>query len=117
MLYRYYELVKRLNNEFDMLEMARVLREARFVSQVVLHKFHRFYIPSFKNYNLNKKDVDRSVLMRARSLKMQTSDNLMKNFLPEDNLADNIILFNTTGILEEGMNNYYSESSEEGDET
>ena len=88
-----------------MLEMVRISREARLVSQVVLHKLHHFFIPSFKNYNLNKKDVDRSIKMRARKFKKQPSENLMTKFFPEDNLVDNVVLYNITGFLEEGFNN------------
>ena len=104
-LYRFNELRQRLNHEFDMLEMVRISREARLVSQVVLHKLHHFFIPSFKNYNLNKKDVDRSIKMRARKFKKQPSENLMTKFFPEDNLVDNVVLYNITGFLEEGFNN------------
>jgi len=98
MLERFYELRSRLNHEIDMLEVVRVMREAHLVSQVVLHKMHRYFIPSFKNYNLNKEDVDRSVHIKARALKQYSTDVLMQQFRPEDRLVDNIILHSIMGV-------------------
>ena len=40
-LVRFYELRERLNHEIDILEIARILRETRLISQVVLHKLTR----------------------------------------------------------------------------
>ena len=50
MLDRYEELKSRLSHEIDLVEMVSVQRQARLVIQLVLSKYHRYYIPSFKNY-------------------------------------------------------------------
>ena len=82
--------------------------------QLVLSKYHRYYIPSFKNYQLSEKDSERAFKLKARAFKDYTSEILIENFKPEERLIDNIIYHNITGYkLDDGDVNHYSDTSEE----
>ena len=62
------ELTKRLNLELDVHEMVRNQRVGKLLAQINLHKFQRSFVPSFKNYNLNKGDYKRATKLKAKAL-------------------------------------------------
>ena len=74
------ELIKRLNLEIDLVEIVRRARLTKLVTKIALSKFQRSLIPSFRNYNLNKKDLNRCEKMQKQTLKKYPVDVYLPTF-------------------------------------
>lgn len=73
-------------------------------------------IPSFKNYTLNKTKVERVKKLREKRLKTYPIDLLLNQFNPEENVADNLILYEITGRKKVGDDCDFSSSTDHDDE-
>ena len=110
------ELLSRLNLEIDLVEIVRRARLTKFISQITLSKFQRSLIPSFKNYNLNSEDTFRVEKLQTQTVRTYPVDLYLKDFQPETNVADNMILYQITGKQKQGEGCNFDHSTDDEDE-